>query len=57
MDKIGLKYASKVSCLEESKKDDEEGLVKIPEAFGKETSWKTFEKVLRNYLGKKKEKN
>ena len=53
-DAITLEYASKVCCLEESKKEDEEGLVKFPEAFGKETSWRTFEKVLRNYLGTKK---
>ena len=53
-DMIALEYASKVCRLEESKKEDEEGLVKFPEAFGKETSWRTFEKVLRNYLGTKK---
>ena len=53
-DAIALEYASKVCRLEESKKEDEEGLVKFPEAFGKETSWRTFEKVLRNYLGMKK---
>ena len=29
-------------------------MVKFPEAFGKETSWRTFKKVLRNYLGMKK---
>ena len=28
--------------------------MKFPEAFGKETSWRTFKKVLRNYLGTKK---
>ena len=54
MDAITLEYASKVSRLEESKKEDEEGLVKFPEAFGKEMSWRTFKKVLKNYLGKKK---
>ena len=53
-DAIALEYASKVCRLKESKKEDEEGLVKFPEAFGKETSWRTFEKVLRNYLGMKK---
>ena len=51
---IELEYASKVCRLEEFKKEDEEELVKFPEAFGKETSWKTFEKVLKNYLGTKK---
>ena len=50
MDAIALEYASKVCHLEESKKEDEEGLVKFHEAFGKETSWKTFKKVLKNYL-------
>ena len=54
MDAIALEYASKVCHLEESKEEDEEGLVKFPEAFGKETSWRMFEKVLRNYLGMKK---
>ena len=44
-DAIALEYASKVRRLEESKKEDEEGLVKFPEAFGKETSWRMFEKV------------
>ena len=53
-DAIALEYASKVYHLKESKKEDEEGLVKFPEAFGKETSWRTFKKVLRNYLGTKK---
>ena len=53
-DAIALEYASKVCCLKESKKNNEEGLVKFPEEFGKETSWRTFEKVLRNYLGTKK---
>ena len=53
-DAIALEYASKVRRLKESKKEDEEGLVKFPEAFGKETSWRTFKKVLRNYLGMKK---
>ena len=53
-DAIALEYASKVCCLEESKKEDEERLLKFPEAFGKETSWRMFEKVLRNYLGMKK---
>ena len=53
-DAIALEYASKVCRLEESKKKDEEGLVKFPEAFGKEMSWGMFEKVLRNYLGTKK---
>ena len=53
-DAIALEYASKVRRLEESKKEDEEGLVKFPEAFGKETSWRMFKKVLRNYLGTKK---
>ena len=38
MDAITLEYASKVYHLKESKKEDEEGLVKFPEAFGKETS-------------------
>ena len=52
-DAIALEYASKVRRLKESKKEDEEGLVKFPEAFGKETSWRMFEKVLRNYLGTK----
>ena len=51
---IALEYASKVCRLEESKKEDEEGLVKLPEAFGKEMSWRMFKKVLRNYLGTKK---
>ena len=41
-------------CLKVSKKEDEEGFVKFPEAFGKETSWRMFEKVLKNYLGTKK---
>ena len=54
MDAIALEYASKVRRLEESKKEDEEGLVKFPKAFGKETSWRTFKKVVRNYLGTKK---
>ena len=53
-DAITLEYASKVCCLEESKKEDEEGLVKFPEAFGKEMSWRMFKKVLRNYLRTKK---
>ena len=44
-DAIALEYASKVRRLKESKKEDEEGLVKFPEAFGKETSWRMFEKV------------
>ena len=43
-----------VCHLKESKKEDEEGLVKLPEAFGKQTSWRMFEKVLKNYLGTKK---
>ena len=54
MDAIELEYASKVCHLEESSKEDEEGLVKFPEAFGKEMSWRMFEKVLKNYLGTKK---
>ena len=53
-DTIALEYASKVCHLEESKKEDEEGLVKFPEAFGKEMSWRMFKKVLKNYLGTKK---
>ena len=53
-DTIALEYASKVRRLEESKKEDEEGLVKFPETFGKETSWRMYEKVLRNHLGTKK---
>ena len=53
-DAIALEYASKVCHLEESKKEDEEGLVKFPEAFGKEMSWRMFKKVLKNYLGAKK---
>ena len=53
-DAIALEYASKVCRLKESKKKDEEGLVKFPEAFGKETSWRTFKKVLKNHLGTKK---
>ena len=53
-DAIALEYVSKDCRLEESKKKDEEGLVKFPEAFGKETSWRTFEKVLKNYLWTKK---
>ena len=53
-DAIALEYASKVCHLEESKKEDEEGLVKSREALGKETRWRTFEKVLKNYLGTKK---
>ena len=53
-DAIALEYASKVCHLEESKKEDEEGLVKFPEAFGKETNWRTFKKVLKNHLGTKK---
>ena len=57
MDSIALEYASKVCRLKESKKEDEEGLVKFPEAFGKETSWRTFKKVLKNYLGTKKRIN
>ena len=28
--------------------------MKFPEAFGKETSWRMFKKVLKNYLGMKK---
>ena len=54
MDAVALEYVSKVCCLEVSKKEDEEGLVKFPEAFGKAISWRMFEKVLRNYLGTKK---
>ena len=54
MDAITLEYASKVHHLKESQEEEEEGLVKFPEAFGKETSWRMFEKVLRNYLGMKK---
>ena len=54
MDAIALEYASKVCHLKESKKEDEEGLVKFPDAFGKETSWRMFEKVLKNYLRTKK---
>ena len=53
-DTISLEYASKVCCLKKSKKEDEEGLVKFPEAFGKETSWRTFAKELKNYLWTKK---
>ena len=53
-DTIALGYASKVCHLEESKKEDGEELVKFPEAFGKETTWRAFKKVLRNYLGTKK---
>ena len=50
-DRIGI--CTKGLSSQESKKEDEEGLVKFPEAFGKETSWRTFKKVLRNYLGTK----
>ena len=53
-DVIALEFASMVCHLKESKKEDEEGLVKLPEAFGKEKSWRMFEKVLKNYLGTKK---
>ena len=28
--------------------------MKFPEAFGKETNWRTFKKVLKNHLGTKK---
>ena len=54
MDAIELEYASKVCFLKESKEEDEERLVRFLEAFGKEMSWKMFEKVLKNYLGTKK---
>ena len=53
-DTIALEYASKVCHPKESKREDEEGLVKFPETFGKESSWRTFKKVLRNYLGTRK---
>ena len=53
-DAIALECASKVCLLKESKKKDEEGLVKFPEAFEKVTSWRTFKKVLKNYLGMKR---
>jgi hypothetical protein len=36
------------------KKDDDEGLVKIPVTFEKEAKWISFEKILKNYLGVKK---
>ena len=47
MDAIALEYASIVWCLKDSKKKDEEGLMKLPEAFWKELSWRMFEKVLK----------
>ena len=43
-----------VCHFEESKKEDDKGLVMFPEAFRKEKSWTMFEKVLKNYLGTKK---
>ena len=47
MDAIALEYASIVWCLKDSKKKDEDGLMKLPEAFWKELSWRMFEKVLK----------
>ena len=49
-----LEYASKFCCLEESKKEDEEGLVKSPDACWKVTFSKVFKKVLKNNLGSNK---
>lgn len=31
---IALEYAAKVWCLEETEKDDDEVLVRVPDAFG-----------------------
>lgn len=43
-----------VCRLEESKIEDYGGLVKLPNAFGKEASRKTSKSVLKNYLRTKK---
>ena len=53
-DAIALEYASIVCCLKESKQEDEEGLMKLPETLWKELSWRMFKKVLKNYQGTKK---
>ena len=45
-DTIAFQYASKACCLKETKADDEEGLVKFPEEFWKETSWTMSKKAL-----------
>ena len=52
-----MEYASKVCCQGEYKEEDDKRLLKFPEAFVKETSWKTFKKVIKSYLGTKKEIN
>jgi hypothetical protein len=39
--------------LKKEIKENDEELVKFPDIFGKETSWKTFKKVSKKYLGAK----
>jgi hypothetical protein len=43
-DAIALKYAVRVFCFKESKKDDDEELMKLSYTFGKETSWMIFKR-------------
>ena len=34
--------------------DNDKGLLKLPDSFGKESSWKALKKVLKNYFKTKK---
>ena len=49
-----MDYVASSCRLRAAKKDDDKGLMRFPNSFGKETDWKTFKNILKYYLGNKK---